>query len=150
MSDDEGVAERTASDGPAVSGEAMADWVTVPKPVCDLCGILSAARRCEVLRLLAESDDVEHSLRELAKPIAAVEEGVSVEQATGDPYENVYVALYQTHLPALAEAGIVRYDADRKVVRRGERFRLAVLVLALAQTTYVTVRQTGACEDTTP
>ncbi len=57
------------------------------------------------------------TVRRLAKEIVSIEEDVSVNQATGDPYHNVYTALIQTHLPELKDVGAIKYDADRKEVK---------------------------------
>jgi hypothetical protein len=56
------------------------------------------------------------SVRQLSKEIVSIEEETSLEHATGDPYHNVYTALIQTHLPKLADIGVIEYDDDRKIV----------------------------------
>ncbi len=71
--------------------------------------------------------------RELARRIASIEQGVPRSQATGEPYRNVYNALSQTHLPTLADAGIVIYDPKRQTVTRGPQFPLAALLLAIEE-----------------
>lgn len=55
-------------------------------------------------------------VRQLSKEIAAIEEGIRIEHATGDPYQNVYNSLTQTHLPELDDVGAIDYDSDRKTV----------------------------------
>ncbi len=70
---------------------------------------------CDVLFQAANSEIVV-TVRQLAKEIVAVEENISVDHATGDPYHNVYNALTQTHLPELDDVGAIIYDADRKKV----------------------------------
>jgi len=62
------------------------------------------------------SSEVVVTVRRLAKEVVTFEENISVDQATGDPYHNVYTALVQTHLPELEEVGAIKYDADRKRV----------------------------------
>jgi hypothetical protein len=59
----------------------------------------------------------ESPVPQLAREIVAIEENVSLEQATGDTYRSVYTALIQTHLPKLDDLGAVEFDEDRKIVR---------------------------------
>lgn len=61
-------------------------------------------------------DEVTISVRQLAREIVSIEEGVSKEHATGDPYHNVYNSLIQTHLPKLDDVGGIEYDHARKTV----------------------------------
>jgi len=39
-----------------------------------------------------------------------------------DTYESTYVALYQSHLPVLAETNVVEWDRDAGLVRCGPSF----------------------------
>jgi DNA-binding transcriptional ArsR family regulator len=112
-------------------------------PLNDLAEVyhsLSASRRCQVIRILANSDDSELSVRALARRIAAIEEGVPPERATGEPYRNVYNALSQTHLSTLSEAGIIIYDSDRQTVTPGSNLDTALLLLVLNKATYQTLQ----------
>lgn len=83
--------------------------------------LLSNSRRRETLTVLWRRSD-EMTLRELSELLAAAEAGVS--PAPRPLRESVYNALHQTHLPTLAEFGLVEYDPDRKLVRprRGSRY----------------------------
>lgn len=113
-------------------------------PLSDLAEVyhsLSASRRCHVIRILANSDDSELSVRTLSRKIAAIEEGVSTEHATGEPYRNVYNALSQTHLSTLSEAGIIIYDSNRQTVGPGPRLDTALLFLVLNEATYETLQE---------
>jgi hypothetical protein len=66
---------------------------------------------------IGESETVPSvTVRQLTKEIVSIEEGVPVENATGEEYHNVYTALIQTHLPKLDDAGAIQYDDDRKEV----------------------------------
>lgn len=67
--------------------------------------------------------------RWLARHIAALENGIPSEEATGEPYRNVYNALSQTHLPTLADADIIIYDSKRQTVTHGPIFSLARLLV---------------------
>lgn len=74
--------------------------------------LLAAGRRRAVLRTL-EAADGELPLSVLTREVA-VAEGVAPDADAGR-FKTVYVSLYQTHVPALADAGVVEYDAERKV-----------------------------------
>jgi DNA-binding transcriptional ArsR family regulator len=76
--------------------------------------ILSNTRRRKVLRYLSESGG-SLSLRDLSQQIAEVESGES--PPPSDARKAVYVALHQTHLPALDDKGLVEYDRPSKRVR---------------------------------
>lgn len=75
--------------------------------------ILKNARRRHVLRYIVREDRTV-SLAELAVYIAAKENDVSSELVTSAQRKRVYVALYQTHMPKLDDAGAVDYDSARK------------------------------------
>jgi len=92
---------------------------------------LRAARRRSVILLLTESPDLPLSVRELARQIAALEQNVPLNEATGEPYRNVYNALSQTHLPMLADAEVVIYDSDRQTVAPGEQIVAAAVLVSL-------------------
>jgi len=73
--------------------------------------LLSSSRRRRVLRhLLRDREPI--GLQRLADEIAAEENGKEVDQLTDQERKRVYVSLYQTHVPAMADAGIVDYDPD--------------------------------------
>jgi hypothetical protein len=99
---------------------------------------LSAARRCYIIELLAEADGPV-SVRTLANNIAAIEHDTTPEAASGSAYNNAYNASTQTHLPALAEVGLIQYNDDRKVVRKGPQFESALLLLRVARVAYQTL-----------
>lgn len=101
---------------------------------------LSAPRRSYVIQLLAQSEDRSLPVRYLAREIASIEEGVSPDQATGEPYRNVYNALSQTHLSTLSSSGILIYDPDRQTVAPGPNLDLAALLIVLNQATYQTLQ----------
>ena len=56
------------------------------------------------------------TVRQLAKEIVTIEQNISIEHATGEPYHNVYNSLIQTHLPKLDEIRAIAYDSNRKTV----------------------------------
>jgi DNA-binding transcriptional ArsR family regulator len=77
--------------------------------------VLSNERRRQVLRHLHDRGG--SNVRELSQQLAAWENDVQPEAVTYKQRKRVYTSLHQTHLPALAEAGVVDYDRDRGTVR---------------------------------
>lgn len=55
-------------------------------------------------------------LRELSRVIAAQETGADPTEIPGDAVTRVYISLYQTHVPALQEGGLIEYDEAEKIV----------------------------------
>lgn len=82
-------------------------------PDSDVFTILSSPRRRHTLEYLRRHDE-RVALRDLAEAIATVESGEN--PAPRGVRHTVYVSLHQTHLPMLDEAGVLAYDADRKLV----------------------------------
>ncbi|WP_254274290.1 DUF7344 domain-containing protein [Haloarcula marina] len=73
--------------------------------------ILSSPRRRYVLYFLrTEPNPIQ--LTDLAEHVAAWENDTTVEELSTQQRKRVYVSLYQTHLPKLAESGLVEYDED--------------------------------------
>lgn len=110
---------------------------------------LRATRRRYVIQWFAVNNEGTASVRKLAKWIAATENNLKIDHATGEPYRNVYNALSQTHLPTLSDAGLIVYDSDRQSVAPGPEFQTAVLLLMLNRVAYCTV-QTGNPFDCNP
>jgi hypothetical protein len=73
--------------------------------------ILSNQRRRYVLYYLKQQGSPVE-LMEVVDQMAAWEEGVSVDAVPEQAQKRAYVALYQTHIPKLEEAGLVEYDSD--------------------------------------
>jgi len=111
-----------------------------PSGLSEIYHTLSAPRRCYVIQILWKSDAECFAVRELAREIAAIEEGIDPDCATGEPYRNVYNALSQTHLSTLSDTSIIIYDSDRQMVATGPEFDVAVLLIVLTQATYQTLR----------
>jgi len=73
--------------------------------------ILSSPRRRYVLYFLRrEPNPIQ--LTDLAEHVAAWENDTTVEELSTQQRKRVYVSLYQTHLPKLAESGLVNYDEE--------------------------------------
>lgn len=102
---------------------------------------LRARRRRILIRLIARSHPESITVRLCAQRIAAVENEIQPQAATGEPYRNVYNALSQTHLSTLSDAGIAIYDSDRQVVSAGPNLQLGMLILTLTQVTYQTLQE---------
>jgi len=73
--------------------------------------ILSSPRRRYVLYFL-RSEPTPIQLTDLAEHVAAWENDTTVEELSTQQRKRVYVSLYQTHLPKLAETGLVDYDEE--------------------------------------
>jgi len=73
--------------------------------------ILSSPRRRYVLYFL-RTEESPIQLTDLAEHVAAWENDTTVEELSSQQRKRVYVSLYQTHLPKLAEAGLVEYDDE--------------------------------------
>lgn len=80
----------------------------------DLYHLLQNPRRRAVLRyLLAHADREQFRMRDLAEEIGAWEHDTTVQALTSDQRQNVYIALYQSHLPKLDAHGIIAYAQNR-------------------------------------
>lgn len=77
--------------------------------------ILSNSRRRYVLYYLdQEPESIE--LTALAEHVAAWENETDVDSLGKKETKRVYVSLYQTHIPKLAEAGLIEYDKEAGTV----------------------------------
>ncbi|WP_254768542.1 DUF7344 domain-containing protein [Salinilacihabitans rarus] len=90
--------------------------------------LLKNRRRREVLEYLLEAEGTV-TLGELAEQIAAWENDTSVSALSSDQRKRVYVALYQTHLPKMDDAGIVDYDQDRGLIELSDNADLLLMYL---------------------
>ncbi|AGB16229.1 hypothetical protein Halru_1622 [Halovivax ruber XH-70] len=90
--------------------------------------LLKNRRRREVLTYLLDCDETV-TLSELAEQIAAWENDTTVNQLNSDQRKRVYVALYQTHLPKMDDAGIIEYDQDRGLIELSDNADLLVMYL---------------------
>lgn len=94
---------------------------------------LRTPRRRYVIQILWRTDVQPITTRNIAQQIASREQEISLEQATGESYRNVYNALSQTHLPMLADAGVIIYDSHRQTVTPGSNLALAALLIAITR-----------------
>lgn len=114
-----------------------------PEQLSSLYHALRARRRRQVITTLTRDSDTEISVRRLARIIAAAEQGVSFEKATGEPYRNAYNALSQTHLPALNDVRVINYDSNRQIVTSAENHPLAATVIAATTPIHTTLWETN-------
>lgn len=95
----------------------------------DLFELLGNQRRLLVIRYLSlyeERSSVE--VRHLARIIRGIELEKPPRQVSSSDYESAYNGLIQTHLPKLAEYGVVEYDDSRKLLSPTYRvYRYALL-----------------------
>lgn len=73
--------------------------------------MLQSPRRRAVIEALDR--DPEWTLSDLAEHVAAVENDCARESLESQQRKRVYVALYQTHLDKLDDAGVLAFDGDR-------------------------------------
>lgn len=83
----------------------------------DIFHILQNDRRRLVLRYLQGRQEPVR-MRDIAEQVAAWEHDTTVEALTSKQRQRVYIPLYQSHLPKLAEAGIINYEQSRGIVER--------------------------------
>ncbi|WP_394345825.1 DUF7344 domain-containing protein [Halegenticoccus tardaugens] len=90
--------------------------------------LLKNRRRRDILRYLLSTERTV-TLSELAEQIAAWENDIEVRELGSDQRKRVYVALYQTHLPKMDDAGIIDYDQDRGNITLSENADLLNMYL---------------------
>jgi hypothetical protein len=81
----------------------------------ELFHLLQNSRRRAVLRYLRGREGPVR-MRDVAEQVAAWEHDTTVAGLSSDERQRVYIALYQSHLDALAEAGVIAYDKSRGTV----------------------------------
>jgi hypothetical protein len=91
--------------------------------------LLSNARRRLALKYLLEQD-TPVGIDELATHVAAVENDTEAEQLDDKQRKRTYVSLYQTHIPKLAQAGVVEYDSDERTVELNGNLRTITAYLS--------------------
>lgn len=95
------------SDGETISRDVAFEILTNPR------------RRYALTYLRSQSGRV--PIGELAEAVAAWERDTSVELVSSKERKSVYTSLYQTHLPKMADAGVVDYDRQRGIVALADR-----------------------------
>lgn len=77
----------------------------------EIFNLLSSSRRRSVLRRLLREDEPV-GLQQLADEIAAQENDKVIDELTDRERKRVYVSLYQTHVPTMADADVLDYDPE--------------------------------------
>lgn len=77
--------------------------------------LLAHARRRELIRLL-DGVNTPLSLDDLARELVEQEREVTVSEIDREEFRRCKISLYHRHLPRLADAGVVEFDADRRIV----------------------------------
>lgn len=91
---------------------------------------LADQRRRSVCRYIARTGEPVVTLDELAASVSPKEQPVPASPAAeAGADENVRVSLHHVHLPKLDDAAIVEYARERKAVRTGTSFPLALDLL---------------------
>lgn len=90
--------------------ETVAEYETadLPIPLDELLALLADFRRRTAYRVLLSHDEL--SLPDLADEVAVAEREDSLPEIDPDEVLEVYFSLYHTHVPKLADAGLVTYD----------------------------------------
>ena len=85
--------------------------------------LLADERRRHALRCLLEHDAL--PLADLADEVAVRERGEPIGEIPAEDVKDVYMSLYHSHVPKLAEANVVAYDQDTDAVALDEHADLA-------------------------
>lgn len=87
----------------------------------ELYDVLADRRRRYAIHYLKQCREPV-SVRELAEQVAAWENDKTVQALGSQERKRVYIALYQSHLPSMDDAGLVVYDEDASTVELGDVF----------------------------
>lgn len=115
----------------------MREITVLPCFLSELYHVLSAPRRCYSIQILAQTDGQPVTVRDLAREITAIEQGICREDATGEPYRNVYNALSQTHLNTMSAIELVDYQPQRQRVNPKQKLSVVNSVLRFDQAAYL-------------
>lgn len=84
--------------------------------------LLSNPRRRFIIAFLRQADEPV-DIKEFVRQIAALENGVPLDELTDSQEKRIHVSLYQTHIPKLEDAGVLEYDPDWGLVTPGDAIR---------------------------
>jgi len=115
----------------------MSDKIVRPCLLSDLFHVFSAPRRCYAIQLLSHNLREDYPVRELAREITSIEQGISKEDATGEPYRNVYNALSQSHLKLMSKNDLINYNKQRQIVVPTQYINKIELMLEFNWMTYL-------------
>lgn len=83
----------------------------------ELFHLLQNQRRRQVLVFLQDTEG-EINMRDIAEQVAAWENDTTIDALDSNERQRVYIALYQSHLPKLDDAGVLTYNQQRGIVSR--------------------------------
>lgn len=109
--------EITSKRSPMNNGIGDADSNDTPLSKDEIFHVLQNNRRRRVLQCLLATDGPVQ-LGDIAEQITAWEYGITIEEITPEQRQRVYIALYQSHLPKLAECGLITYNRTQGIVER--------------------------------
>lgn len=113
--DDSESADRTVPEADTTTIETPdANEVAVGRDA--LFHILRNERRRRTLRVLLAAEEEPVTMRAVSEAVAAEEYDTTVDALSSDERQRVYITLYQSHLPQMADAGIIEYDQDRGLI----------------------------------
>ncbi len=78
--------------------------------------VLSNRRRRQTLHYLLQKEDETATKREISRQLAAWENDEPVDMVSSSERKRVYIALHQTHLPKLDEAGLIDYEPAQGII----------------------------------
>lgn len=81
--------------------------------------VLSHHRRRHTLRVLFAYEPP-ITLADLADEVAVRENGTRLDEISAEDVQEIYLSLYHSHIPKLAEAGLVQYEQEQDLVTLGE------------------------------
>jgi hypothetical protein len=81
----------------------------------DIFHLLNTSRRREVIQYLLETGEP-IQLPNLARHVAAAENEIPIDLVNSNQYQRIYVPLYQSQLPKLDKAGVIRYDQSSGII----------------------------------
>lgn len=84
-----------------------------------LFDVLAEQRRRYVLHCLREHA-TSMTLSDVADEVAALEHETPVDDVPAEAVERIYLSLYHSHVPKLADANVVEYDPERDTVALAE------------------------------
>lgn len=85
-----------------------------PTPTLDVqLDLLADAERRRVLTILADAA-APLMLREIANELVTQEHASTLSDVPAKEVRNAFIRLHHGHIPKLAEAGVIDYDADRQ------------------------------------
>lgn len=89
------------------------ETITLPKMTADLdvvMDLLSNQRRRVLIHCVSQAEDGEMALGDVAERVAAIENGIEVDEVSSDQRKRAYVGLYQTHAPKLDDRGVIYHN----------------------------------------